>query len=614
MLYNFFKKKKEQIVADNNEKKYDDCNVENLKKEPIKMKDGLILVKDNEIVVKDPIDNGKKANLFAEEGIILKINDTIVREQCEVLSNDKIEFEIEKKDSKRVVHIRIEDNNMCAAVDIKYYPRMIFKLKEKQEASVMILEKEIEEEVFPPKFTAEELIEELKAKGIVFGLIDDNIKKAISEFEVKKLVVAQGRDVLNDIDDSIEYFFEISENNLLEEDSEGSIDYKSIGHVKHVVDGQVLCQLIKGTDGEDGVDVFGKAIKKKAGKRLNLSCGENVCIEEDKVIALSDGKAYLKNGKISVVKLHEIASDVDIKTGNISFVGDIVIHGEVKDNMKVNAGHGVEIYKNALEAIILAEGDIKINGNVIHSKIISGGNYLAKTSVIEDLNMLKSNLEDLFHDIDNIRQNNLMSKEITDGQLVFTLLEKKYKNIPKLCTKLIKSNKYINGKVIVILKVKLLDIAPLSIKHYTEISEIISSLDENSKILSYELDVTHNVELQYSQDSQIQCTGNVYIHGKGEYISNIMANDSVIFSKNSSIARGGMIKATNMIKCGVVGSEVGVSTTLTVGAQGHIYAEVAYNNTTLIVGAREFTLDKSYRQVHAYLNHSGELIVDKFVL
>lgn len=614
MKYNFFKKKHLQVSYDSNVKKSDDCNDENIKKEPIYTKAGSVIVKDDKIIIKDPINNGRKARLSAEEGIILKVNGKIVVGECEVLCNDKITFEFEKKDSKRVFNIKVEENRMNAIVDIKYYPSKIFKLKDKEEASAMILEKEVKEEIFPPKFTAEELINGLKTKGIVHGLIIENIKIAANEFEIKNLIFAQGSAVIDDTDDSIEYYFEGSNTNLPEADSNGSIDFKSIGHVKHVVNGQVLCQLIEGSNGKDGIDVFGKIIKKKPGKRLKFICGENVYIDKNKIVALCDGKVYLYNGRVSVVKIHEITSDVDVKTGNITFIGDIIIHGEVKDNMKVTAGHGIEIRKSALDAVILGEGDIKISENAIHSKIISGGSYVIKINLIEDLNKLKSSLEDLINDIVNIREHDLMSKEITDGQLVFLLLEKKYKNIPKLCTKLIKSNKYLNGIVIVILKVKLLDIAPLNIRHYTEISEIISALDENSKMLSYDLDEHHNVEINYSQDSQIQCTGNVYIHGKGEYISNIMANDSVIFTKSDSVARGGVIKATNMIKCGVVGSEVGVPTTLSVGVQGHIYVEVAYNNTALIVGTREFTLDKSYKQVHAYLNESGELIVDKFVL
>lgn len=614
MKYNFLNKKDEELIDEKKDNVNENDISESSKKEPQITKDGLVSVKDGKIVITDPLNGGKKAKIKPIEGIILKVNNDRVANIIEVSSTDNINVEFELMNGKRKINIRTSVDKISASVDISYTPTELFKLKDKKEASFLILEKEIKKEIFPQKFTVDELKAELAAKKITYGIIEENINEATTKDEVSNLLIVQGKNVVHDTDDVIEYYFQTSKTNSLEEDSEGSIDYKSIGHVKPVLNGQVLCELIPGTVGEDGIDIYGNVVKKKTGKRLKLTAGENTTIDGNKIITTSDGKAHLNNGKVAVVRIHEVSSDVDIKTGNISFIGDIIIHGEVKDNMKVTAGHGIEIRKNVLDAVISCEGDIKINENAIHSKIIAGGNNVIKIGLVEDLVKLKTSLEELYKDIENIREYNLMNKDIKDGQVLFLLLEKKYKNIPRLCLKILKSGKFISGRLIVLIKVKLLDIAPLNIKHYTEISEIISSLDENSKTLSYEMDDPHNVELNYCQDSQIQCTGSVYIHGKGEYVSNIMANDGIIFTKPNSIARGGIIKATNMIKCGIVGSEVGVSTKLSVSESGHIYAEVAYNNTTLVVGSREHTLDKSFKQVHAYLDQGGELVVDKFVL
>lgn len=616
MMYNFFNKKKkieteEDYIYKHNDETWEKKDVEFEENKP---QDGYVSVIDNEIIVKDPINNGKKAQIMPSPEIILKINNERVLKKCEICSSDNIEFEFEVNNAKRKLDIRTSVDKLTATIDIKYIPSEILKLKDKEEALTIELESEIQERVFPKRFSEEELIEAVKAKGIVNGMIDENISAASMESEVTGLTIVQGKAAADDEDDEIKYFFPVSKSNLLEESSDGSIDYKSIGHVKPILQGQVLCQLIKGKEGEDGVDIFGNVLKKKPGKRLSLGAGEHTAIENNKLISLIDGKAYLNNGKVNVVKVHEITTNVDISTGNISFIGDIIIHGEVKDNMKVIAGHGVEIYKSIHNSLVAGEGNIKINENVIHSKVISGGINLEKANIVKELLQLQSYLQELYNDIVIIRENNLMSKNITDGQLVMILLEKKYKNAEKLCKKLVQHNKYIIGKLIIFLKIKLIDIAPLNIKHYTEISEIIECLDENSKLLSYELDQPGDIEISYCQDSEIQCTGSIYITGKGEYVSNITANDSVTFTKSSSIARGGLIIATNIIKCGIVGSEVGVVTTLRVGEFGHIYAEIVYFNTKFVVGSREYTFDKSFKQVHAYLDKSRDLIIDKFVL
>ena len=67
------------------------------------------------------------------------------------------------------------------------------------------------------------------------------------------------------------------------------------------------------------------------------------------------------------------------------------------------------------------------------------------------------------------------------------------------------------------------------------------------------------------------------------------------------------------IRCKIVGSMAGVSTTLQVGSKGSIWADVAYHNTIFKVGDREKVLESPGKNVHAYLK-DGNIMVDKFVL
>ena len=62
-----------------------------------------------------------------------------------------------------------------------------------------------------------------------------------------------------------------------------------------------------------------------------------------------------------------------------------------------------------------------------------------------------------------------------------------------------------------------------------------------------------DVVLDYCQDSIIKSSGNIIFSGKGQYVSQIVASDSVIFKQDKSVARGGVIKAGKEIKCKIVG-------------------------------------------------------------
>jgi len=123
-----------------------------------------------------------------------------------------------------------------------------------------------------------------------------------------------------------------------------------------------------------------------------------------------------------------------------------------------------------------------------------------------------------------------------------------------------------------------------------------------------------NLTANYIQDSKVSSTGSVYINGKGVYKSEINALDSVYFVAERSTTRGGIINATNEIKCKIVGTIAGVSTILKVKKNGDIHADIAYYNTKFIIGEKEFLLEEPSRNIHVYLDNDKELVVDKFKL
>ena len=53
---------------------------------------------------------------------------------------------------------------------------------------------------------------------------------------------------------------------------------------------------------------------------------------------------------------------------------------------------------------------------------------------------------------------------------------------------------------------------------------------------------------------------------------------------------------------------------LKVPKKGRIIAEVAYNNTVFCFGEKQMMLEISSKNVEAYLDKTGEITIDKFVL
>ena len=77
-------------------------------------------------------------------------------------------------------------------------------------------------------------------------------------------------------------------------------------------------------------------LEAKNGKDIQITLGENVHLDRDGVTikASIDGEVMLVNGKITVEPI-KVLDAVNVKTGDIKFVGTVVIKGSVEEGYKV---------------------------------------------------------------------------------------------------------------------------------------------------------------------------------------------------------------------------------------------------------------------------------------
>ncbi|MEK6266314.1 MAG: FapA family protein, partial [Clostridium sp.] len=427
----------------------------------------------------------------------------------------------------------------------------------------------------------------------------------------------KGKEPIYKIDDRLEvkYNFAQKELHLDNQDEEQIVDYKAIGTVNAVEVGQVLAVLYPGTDGEDGTDITGKIVKTKNAKKIVLGAGAGAEMKDEfTVVARIEGRPSAKGNTFFVYKTYEVNGDVELKTGNVKFLGDIIIHGNVTEGMIVESGNSILIKNNVAEAVITANGDIVVHGNIFHSLVSAGKEDVLTQEYLSDLKIVKSDLEKIIASIAQLKEMNLLDKNTSDGELIKVLIETKFKKLPKACIKVLEHMLQLESEedqLVFIIKHKILNLGPLSINRYEELNDAVAIIDNKIASLTIDLTLPVDVILDYCQDSTIKSSGNVIFSGKGQYVSKIYASDSVVFKKDKSVARGGIIRAGKEIKCKTVGGHGGVSTQLIVENHGQIWAEVAYANTRFTIGTREYVLDVTSKNVHAYIDDFGELVVDK---
>jgi len=148
---------------------------------------------------------------------------------------------------------------------------------------------------------------------------------------------------------------------------DGSADYKKWDNIRQIGKGEIICTRIPPTPGISGTSVFGMPLSPTPGEDIALPVGINTKAigNETKLVATIDGFLYRQGRNICIGSIYIIGGDVDYKTGNIEYSGDVLIKGNV------NAGFSV-----------IADGNISIEGVVESARIESkNGNVFLKGSV-----------------------------------------------------------------------------------------------------------------------------------------------------------------------------------------------------------------------------------------
>ena len=231
----------------------------------------------------------------------------------------------------------------------------------------------------------EEIVSLLENNGVKYGVKHDKIK-AILEKEIYNVpvIVAEGVPPRRGKDASVSYQFKTKHDEIeFEENEDGSIDFKKTDLVQNVVPGQLLATKILAEKGEPGRTITNLVIPAANGADVEMRAGKNTELSPDgkQIIATTSGQAVLFGETVVVEEIYEIKGDVDFNTGNIVFLGTVIIKGSVLDEFAVKATRDIIVKGTVGKSELESEGDIIISGGVMGKgagKIIAGGSVYSK--------------------------------------------------------------------------------------------------------------------------------------------------------------------------------------------------------------------------------------------
>ncbi|SFB57251.1 hypothetical protein SAMN05216312_11426 [Cohnella sp. OV330] len=154
------------------------------------------------------------------------------------------------------------------------------------------------------------------------------------------------------------------------EREDGSVDYREMKQLANVKTGQLIATRVPPLPGTAGTAVTGDPVAPKEGKEASFKVGKNVVVNPDKtaMYAAMDGLVtWTDKEKLNVFPVYEINGDVDYHTGNIDFVGTVVIRGNVLTGFRIRASGDIRVTGGVEGADLESDGSIEISGGIIGS-------------------------------------------------------------------------------------------------------------------------------------------------------------------------------------------------------------------------------------------------------
>lgn len=132
---------------------------------------------------------------------------------------------------------------------------------------------------------------------------------------------------------------------------------------------EVIALIRKAQTDRPGRNVVGEALS-PSGQETALPIGPGLSVGEAEVKAMLDGHLFEREGKLGVEPLLVVDGDVSKVTGNVGFPGMVLVRGNIKSRLKVQA-RGNVVVTGTVEGAELksTQGGIFIKGGVKGGKV-----------------------------------------------------------------------------------------------------------------------------------------------------------------------------------------------------------------------------------------------------
>ncbi|MHB1126322.1 MAG: DUF342 domain-containing protein [Bacillota bacterium] len=562
-------------------------------------------------------EGGPDPTISSCPGVILIVNGVLCQGTATLTDDDQVQLDAQNETQKGAWEIRISEDELLAELIIK--PEYIIERRVPDHPHQAYLQIRVEEStraVSP--LTLEQALQEMRKQGISFGIERDALEEAVSSGQEQVVIIARGNPPVKATEPWVDLKFRQEQRIPLEPGENEKIDYHERYSFTSVEVGALIAILRPGVAGQPGTSVKGRSLNPEPPKEMHLTAGKGVGLSENKQEAFTTmaGRPAVsfqgQNAIIQILPSLDIAGDVNLKTGNVRFKGDLLITGSVREGMVAEAWGKLQVNGDVVQASITGMGNVFIRENVLSSTVIAGGGSIVFKHLLPILEDIEDQLGGLDLALEQVSKKPGFDMQTKLGPLVQLLLDNKFKHLPVKAIAL--SNLLTNDKV----AAEDARLKELSLSISRTLGRTPPRIDLNSLKSLHQLAKTlveeylapfqqpGDLEIRYAQNSVLQATGNVVVRGQGCFNTKITAGGDISISK---MFRGGEIFAVGNIFVGESGSQGGSLTKIRIFNNAKVTIGKAWENTTVQVGQFQYNFNQMKENTVVCLDDQGNLQV-----
>ncbi len=207
---------------------------------------------------------------------------------------------------------------------------------------------------------------------------------------VAKRLIAKGTPAANGRDGKVLFLVKVYDNQKKDAEID-FVDPKFIRNFDNVEKGNCVARIYPPVIGSDGLDVTGKILKATVGKPAKVKYEKTLSrlpfspeMPFESLVAEQAGFVTEEKGALTV-KSELVLDGINFKTGDIDFVGSVLIKGDVVKGFHVNARGDITVQGDVFQSSLISRtGSITVKGS-----IMGGGNQIVQATGGVNTAMLK---------------------------------------------------------------------------------------------------------------------------------------------------------------------------------------------------------------------------------